>query len=92
MDDLHTYRQENTLRKISVGSSQFLGLVGASLAYLDSWHRSSRSALDGMKSAFGQNHGEWFWSHCGEIGFILIAAAFLIQFLLTMTEHKEALK
>jgi hypothetical protein len=80
------------VRKISIVSSQILGLVGASLGYLDIWHTSSRSALDGVKSAFGQNHGAWFWSHCGEIGFILIAAAFLIQFILTITDHKEAIK
>ncbi len=80
------------MRKISLGSTQILGLVGASLAYLDSWHTSSRSTLDGVKFAFGQNHSTWFWSHCGEIGFILIAAAFLIQFFLTITEHKEAIK
>jgi len=45
-----------------------------------------------MKSAFGQNHGEWFWSHCGEIGFILIAAAFLVQLFLTVSGHQEAIK
>ena len=92
MNDTYTYRQENGLRKISVASSQLLGLVGASLAYLQSSHRSSRSAFDSMRSAFGQNHGEWFWNHSAEIGFILIAAAFLIQFFLTVTEHKEAIK
>jgi len=79
------------VRKISIGSSQIIGLVGASLGYLDSWRTSSRFTLDGLKFGFGQNHSTWFWNHCGEIGFILIAAAFLIQFLLTITEHKEAI-
>jgi hypothetical protein len=89
-NDNYTDLKEKDVRKISIGSSQLLGIAGASLGYLDSRHASSRSALDGVKFAFAHDHGTWFWNHCGQIGFMLIAAAFLIQLFLTITADKEA--
>jgi hypothetical protein len=65
-------------RGLSAAAVAF-GFVGAVFGYIDSRHVASGFSPDGVRLGLG-HHG-WLWWHYGEIGFALIAAAFLLEFI-----------
>ena len=57
------------------------------LAFVDSWRTSSRFTEDAFFLGYGPKLSTWFWRWCGRLGFVLLIAAFLLQFVAAFFGH-----
>ena len=67
------------MRELVRLTALFLGFLGAWCAYCDSWRTASRFSPDGVALGYEPELMTWWWTHCGRIGFILLALAFGIE-------------
>lgn len=56
-----------------------LGLAGALLEFFAARRVESRFTADGVVLGYGPEYMTYFWRHCAEIGFVLIAVAFVVE-------------
>lgn len=72
------------MRKTLTIAGLLLGFVGACLLFVDNYRVSSRFTVNSVALGFGVEHDTWFWRYAGEIGFAMIALAFLIELLVVL--------
>ena len=65
------------------------GLAGAVLEFFAARRVESRFTADGVALGYGPEYMTFFWRHCAEIGFALIAVAFLLELLAIFSRRSQ---